>query len=93
MNWPPGYRYQVGGATKNMQESFGYALSALAMAVILLVNETLVLFRCLRAQPSGIALEAFPGDDRRLPQAVWQAYDWSIPHCILRGDNQPIALA
>jgi HAE1 family hydrophobic/amphiphilic exporter-1 len=32
--FPPGYRYQFGGSTKNMQESFGYALSALAMAVI-----------------------------------------------------------
>ena len=31
---PPGYRYQFGGSTKNMTESFGYALSALAMAVI-----------------------------------------------------------
>ncbi|MEN3367275.1 MAG: hypothetical protein V7606_4549, partial [Burkholderiales bacterium] len=34
INWQPGYRYQMGGATKNMQESFGYALSALALAVI-----------------------------------------------------------
>jgi HAE1 family hydrophobic/amphiphilic exporter-1 len=34
MNWQPGYRYQMGGSTKNMQESFGYALSALALAVI-----------------------------------------------------------
>ncbi|MFM8467816.1 MAG: efflux RND transporter permease subunit [Oxalobacteraceae bacterium] len=34
MNWPPGYRYQVGGATKNMQESFGYALQALLLAII-----------------------------------------------------------
>ena len=34
MNWPPGYRFQVGGATKNMQESFGYALQALLLAVI-----------------------------------------------------------
>ncbi|MFM8610226.1 MAG: efflux RND transporter permease subunit [Burkholderiaceae bacterium] len=32
--FPPGYRYQFGGSTKNMQESFAYALSALAMAVI-----------------------------------------------------------
>jgi len=32
--WPPGYRYAFGGNTKNMQESFGYALSALALAVI-----------------------------------------------------------
>ena len=31
---PPGYRTEFGGSTKNMQESFGYAVSALAMAVI-----------------------------------------------------------
>lgn len=34
VQFPPGYRYQFGGSTKNMQESFGYAVSALAMAVI-----------------------------------------------------------
>jgi len=34
MHLPPGYRYQVNGSAKNMQESFGYALSALALAVI-----------------------------------------------------------
>ncbi len=34
MNFQPGYRYQVGGATKNMQESFGYALQALLLAII-----------------------------------------------------------
>ncbi|HYD93921.1 MAG TPA: efflux RND transporter permease subunit [Noviherbaspirillum sp.] len=34
MSWQPGYRYQMGGSTKNMQESFGYAMSALALAVI-----------------------------------------------------------
>ncbi|PUE42352.1 efflux RND transporter permease subunit [Limnohabitans sp. Bal53] len=34
LNLPPGYRYSFGGSTKNMTESFGYALSALAMAVI-----------------------------------------------------------
>ena len=34
MDWQPGYRYQLGGSTKNMQEAFGYALSALALAVI-----------------------------------------------------------
>ncbi|MFO1280002.1 MAG: efflux RND transporter permease subunit [Burkholderiaceae bacterium] len=34
INFPPGYRYQFGGSTKNMTESFGYALSALAMAII-----------------------------------------------------------
>jgi HAE1 family hydrophobic/amphiphilic exporter-1 len=34
LNLPPGYRYSFGGSTKNMGESFSYALSALAMAVI-----------------------------------------------------------
>jgi HAE1 family hydrophobic/amphiphilic exporter-1 len=34
MAFPPGYRYEFGGSTKNMQESFGYALSALALAII-----------------------------------------------------------
>ncbi|WP_374591467.1 efflux RND transporter permease subunit [Aquabacterium sp.] len=32
--FPPSYGYRFGGSTKDMQESFGYALSALAMAVI-----------------------------------------------------------
>jgi hydrophobic/amphiphilic exporter-1 (mainly G- bacteria), HAE1 family len=31
---PPGYRYEFSGSTKNMAESFDYATSALAMAVI-----------------------------------------------------------
>lgn len=31
---PPGYRWQFGGSTKNMAESFGYAVSALALAII-----------------------------------------------------------
>ncbi len=32
--WPPGYRYSFGGSTKNMQESFTYAVGALGLAVI-----------------------------------------------------------
>jgi HAE1 family hydrophobic/amphiphilic exporter-1 len=32
--WPPGYRYIFGGSTKNMQESFTYAVAALALAVV-----------------------------------------------------------
>ncbi len=31
---PPGYRFQFGGSTKNMAESFSYAISALVLAVI-----------------------------------------------------------
>jgi hydrophobic/amphiphilic exporter-1 (mainly G- bacteria), HAE1 family len=34
ISMPPGYSYQFGGSTKNMAESFGYAVSALALAVI-----------------------------------------------------------
>jgi HAE1 family hydrophobic/amphiphilic exporter-1 len=34
MRLPPGYRVEVTGATKNMKESFGYAVSALMLAII-----------------------------------------------------------
>ena len=32
--WPPGYRYSFGGSSKNMTDSFGYAIGALALAVV-----------------------------------------------------------
>jgi peptide-methionine (S)-S-oxide reductase len=44
------------------------------------------------AQPSGVPLQSFPGAHYLLPAAIWQAYDWSIPHCVLRGDNTPLSL-
>jgi HAE1 family hydrophobic/amphiphilic exporter-1 len=31
---PPGYRYQFSGSSKNMAESFGYAVSALVLAIV-----------------------------------------------------------
>jgi len=34
MAWPPGYRYSFGGSTKNMTESFEYAVGALALAIV-----------------------------------------------------------
>jgi hydrophobic/amphiphilic exporter-1 (mainly G- bacteria), HAE1 family len=34
INFPPGYAFQFGGSTKNMQESFGYAISALVLAIV-----------------------------------------------------------
>ncbi len=34
ISFPPGYRYQFGGSTKNMAESFGYAISALVLAIL-----------------------------------------------------------
>ncbi len=44
------------------------------------------------AQPSGVRLDAFAGAAYRLPAPVWEQFDWSIPHCVLRGDNAPIRL-
>jgi HAE1 family hydrophobic/amphiphilic exporter-1 len=32
--WPPGYRYSFGGSTKNMNESFSYAIGALGLAIV-----------------------------------------------------------
>jgi HAE1 family hydrophobic/amphiphilic exporter-1 len=34
INFPPGYSYQFSGSAKNMAESFGYAITALLMAII-----------------------------------------------------------
>ena len=45
------------------------------------------------AMPSGVLLGDFPGAHFKLPASVWTHYDWSISHCVLRGDNTPIALA
>ena len=44
------------------------------------------------AQPSGVLLGPFVGASYRLPTAVWRSYDWSVAHCVLRGENAPIAL-
>ena len=44
------------------------------------------------AQPTGQRLGAFAGADYRLDPRVWLHYDWSISHCVLRGDNSPIQL-
>lgn len=34
VDFPPGYRYSFGGSTKNMTESFRYAVGALALAIV-----------------------------------------------------------
>lgn len=34
IDWPPGYGFKVGGSTKDMEESFGYAVQSLALAII-----------------------------------------------------------
>ncbi len=45
------------------------------------------------AQPSGVLLGAFDGSAYLLPEMVWQSFDWTLPHCVLRGDNAPIRLS
>lgn len=45
------------------------------------------------AQPTGVPLGDFAGASYLLPARVWESYDWAVPHCVLRGDNAPIALA
>jgi peptide-methionine (S)-S-oxide reductase len=42
------------------------------------------------AQPSGVSLGDFSSAHYRLPASVWSHYDWSVSHCVLRGDNAPI---
>ncbi len=34
MEWKPGYRWVMGGSTKDMQEAFGFAASALLLAIV-----------------------------------------------------------
>ena len=34
MDWKPGYRWVMGGSTKDMQEAFGFAASALLLAIV-----------------------------------------------------------
>jgi len=42
------------------------------------------------ARPSGVLLDGFDGSAFKLNPSVWRHYDWSIDHCVLRGDNTPI---
>ena len=44
------------------------------------------------AMPTRISLGGFEGAEYRLSSEVWNHYDWSISHCVLRGDNAPIQL-
>lgn len=45
------------------------------------------------AQPSGQRLGDFAGAAYRLDRRVWDFYDWTVSHCVLRGENGPIRLA
>ena len=45
------------------------------------------------AQPSGQRLGEFAGSAYKLDPRVWSSYDWTVAHCVLRGENAPIQLA
>ncbi len=44
------------------------------------------------AQPTNIKLDEFEGSNYKLEKEVWDNYDWSIQHCVLRGSIEPIKL-
>ncbi|WP_320674429.1 peptide-methionine (S)-S-oxide reductase MsrA [Prochlorococcus sp. MIT 1341] len=44
------------------------------------------------AMPTGVKLSNFPNSRYKLEAHVWDEYDWSIPHCVLRSNNKPIKL-
>ncbi len=44
------------------------------------------------AMPTQVNLSDFQGSNYKLPKKVWEEFDWSISHCVLRSDNNPIIL-
>jgi peptide-methionine (S)-S-oxide reductase len=40
-----------------------------------------------------VAFEGYQGASFQLDTRVWNFYDWSVAHCVLRGDNAPIKLS
>ena len=45
------------------------------------------------AMPTQVPFEGYEGSQFLLDPAVWRFYDWSVSHCVLRGDNAPIRLS
>ncbi|MEB3185564.1 MAG: peptide-methionine (S)-S-oxide reductase MsrA [Cyanobacteriota bacterium] len=45
------------------------------------------------AMPTQVPFTGYPGAGFLLDPAVWRHYDWSVSHCVLRGDNAPITAA
>ena len=45
------------------------------------------------AMPTQVPFEGYEGAQFLLDSAVWHSYDWSVSHCVLRGDNAPIRLS
>jgi peptide-methionine (S)-S-oxide reductase len=45
------------------------------------------------AMPTQVGFRGYEGATFLMEPAVWRYYDWSISHCVLRGENAPIRLA
>lgn len=45
------------------------------------------------AEPTRVALTGYEGGVFLLGPEVWRFYDWSVSHCVLRGENAPIQLS
>lgn len=45
------------------------------------------------AMPTQVPFEGIDGAPFLLDPAVWRFYDWTVSHCVLRGDNAPIRLS
>ncbi len=44
------------------------------------------------AMPTNVLLDDFKGAKYKLSKEIWSHFDWSINHCILRSNNEPIKL-
>ena len=44
------------------------------------------------AMPTNIILGNFPGSNYKLDKDIWDHFDWSKSHCVLRSDNNPIKI-
>ena len=44
------------------------------------------------AMPTQVPFEGYEGAQFLLDPVVWRSYDWTVSHCVLRGDNAPIRI-
>jgi len=44
------------------------------------------------AMPTSIALNHFKGSNFKLDKTVWDNFDWSKSHCVIRSNNDPIVI-
>tara|TARA_Y100001968_G_scaffold176186_3_gene161453 strand:- start:576 stop:1325 length:750 start_codon:yes stop_codon:yes gene_type:complete len=42
------------------------------------------------AMPTNTILSSFPKSEFKLSEEIWLNFDWSISHCVLRSNNEPI---